>query len=174
VKNEYEVRGDTTAIFLERRDGTRLECLVDTEDLSRFNSIRKITAHFDIKSGNYYAVFYKRKNVSGYKYTEIPLHRFIIFVDSDLEVDHINRNTLDNRERNLRPVTHPQNMQNRSIYTNNKSGVRGVHWHKRQEKWIASIRVDGKLKHIGSFNTVDEAEQAVKEARRKYMPFSEE
>ncbi|MDA6380520.1 HNH endonuclease signature motif containing protein [Escherichia coli] len=43
-------------------------------------------------------------------------------------IDHINRVRTDNRISNLRLVTHSENMQNRKIQKNNKSGYRGVSW----------------------------------------------
>lgn len=51
-------------------------------------------------------------------------------IDADLEIDHINRNTLDNRIENLRLITKSRNMQNRKKCTRNTSGVKGVYWDK--------------------------------------------
>ena len=51
----------------------------------------------------------------------------------------------------------------RGVQKNNKSGVRGVFWHNRRKKWCAQIKFQGKLRHLGYF---DELEDAAK-ARRK-------
>lgn len=59
------------------------------------------------------------------------------------EIDHINGARDDNRFANLREATRSQNMMN--------SAKRGVCFHKRQGKWTASIRVNGKRTHIGTF-----------------------
>lgn len=75
----------------------------------------------------------------------------------NMEVDHINQNTLDNRRGNLRICTHGQNQQNSRKYTCNKSGFRGVVWHKRIKKWQAQIRSNGKNHHLGYFKTPKEA-----------------
>ena len=51
---------------------------------------------------------------------------------------------------------------------NNKSGVKGVYWHKRDKKWEAILYVHGKRTFVGQFETIKEAEEALKEARKKY------
>lgn len=81
------------------------------------------------------------------------------------EIDHRNRDATDNRWRNLRASTHAKNMLNVSMYKSNTSGITGVVWDKRHEKWIARCRVDGKQKHIGRFDTPSEAGRAVSDFR---------
>ena len=77
------------------------------------------------------------------------------------EVDHINGNRSDNRIENLRVVTRAENFRNKSRYASNKSGVTGVHWHSAAGKWCAAISIaNGKTKHIGLFDTVDDAAAA--------------
>jgi hypothetical protein len=102
------------------------------------------------------------------------LHREIMGVtDPKIEVDHRDGNKLDNRRSNLRVVTHAENLQNRKgLDRNNKSGYRGVHWDKRDRKWLAHTRLKGKLYHLGSFDDVHEAGRAASEFRAKHMPFS--
>ena len=46
---------------------------------------------------------------------------------------------------------------NQRMKSNNTSGVKGVYYHKSIGKWVASIGVESKLKHIGSFKTIEEA-----------------
>lgn len=70
-------------------------------------------------------------------------------------VDHINRNSLDNRRANLRAVTPAQNSLNRSIGRNNTSGYKGVS--RYGTKWGARIHVDGKRVWLGVFDTPEEA-----------------
>ncbi len=65
------------------------------------------------------------------------------------EVDHINRNKIDNRWCNLRKATRRLNMSNRDIQKNNTSGTCGVIWNRFQNKWVAYYR----KKHIGYFKT---------------------
>lgn len=55
------------------------------------------------------------------------------------EIDHINRNPLDNRKENLRLVNHRINCLNRGPNKNNTSGYKGVYWNSRREKWMFAI-----------------------------------
>lgn len=82
--------------------------------------------------------------------------------------DHINRNPLDNRKANLRQATSLENMKNQSKHKNNTSGVSGVCWHKRIEKWCARIGVDNKMINLGCFDNKDDAIKARLEAEVIY------
>ncbi len=83
--------------------------------------------------------------------------------------DHINRNPLDNRKANLRQVTQRQNVFNRSIQKNNKSGIIGVRWLKDRSKWSASIRVNGKSIHLGFYQNFNDAIKKRLEAEAVYF-----
>ncbi len=76
------------------------------------------------------------------------------------QIDHINMIKLDNSINNLRNATHFQNMQNVSTSKRNKSGFKGVCFHRRDKVWQASIGFNGKLHHIGSFITADQVSAA--------------
>ena len=82
--------------------------------------------------------------------------------------DHINRNTLDNRRENLRPATQCENMRNRSLFSNNKSGITGVHWDQWKEKWVAAVKVNKKNKYLGSFIDKEDAIKARLTAEAEY------
>lgn len=88
------------------------------------------------------------------------------------DVDHINRNRLDNRRCNLRVASRSQNMQNQGIRKDNTSGYRGVYWHRDAKKWRAYIRVNNKTIMGGYFNTASEAGQRAAEMRKEYGFFS--
>ena len=59
-------------------------------------------------------------------------------------VDHINRNTLDNRRCNLRETTHKENMNNRGNVHKGASGILGIRYVKKDSSWQARIKQDGK------------------------------
>ena len=48
----------------------------------------------------------------------------------------------------------------RQIMITNKSGYRGVSWHKRYNKWVAKINVNKKRIHLGYFEDKIEASKA--------------
>ena len=76
------------------------------------------------------------------------------------DVDHINRDPSDDRLANLRAATRGQNMANKTIHKNNKSGLKGVHLHPETGKWRAQIRINRKSRHLGLFSTKGEASAA--------------
>ena len=82
-------------------------------------------------------------------------------------IDHVNGDKADNRIANLRDVFADGNSQNvRKPNSRNKSGFMGVIWF--QNKWRASMSVNGKSKWLGDYNTPEEAHQIYLEAKRKY------
>jgi hypothetical protein len=83
-------------------------------------------------------------------------------------IDHINGNTKDNRIENLREASYCQNNQNASIRKDSSSGIKGVYWHKPTKKWTASCQVNKKRHHLGCFDDIKAAENAVKLAREQY------
>jgi hypothetical protein len=78
------------------------------------------------------------------------------------QVDHKNLRRSDNRIDNLRDCSLPQNGMNRSIYRNNKTGLKGVSC--RHGRFRATIQANGKAKTIGSFGSAEEAHEAYRVA----------
>jgi hypothetical protein len=79
-------------------------------------------------------------------------------------IDHKNVNPLDNRRENLRVCTTQQNQCNKNKQSNNTSGFKGVSFHKRDQKFQAHIKINGKKKHLGYFVTAEAAHDAYKRA----------
>jgi len=101
------------------------------------------------------------------------VHRLIFlyhhgYLTPGMEIDHIDGNPGNNRIDNLREVTRSQNLQNSKISSNNTSGVKCVFWDKKSKKWMVRIVANGKIKNLGRYITLEEAEALVKEAREKY------
>lgn len=80
------------------------------------------------------------------------------------DIDHINCNPADNRIANLRLATASENQRNKRAYANNKSGHKGVTWYAPNRRWVAKIRLHGRLYHLGYFDDVDLAAAAYREA----------
>ena len=100
------------------------------------------------------------------KQKTIRLHRFILGVPDGVDVDHIDRNGLNNRRSNLRAATRAQNARNCRLCVVNSSGFKGVSWHKANKKWCANISVHGRKKYIGSFTSKEAAYDAYCAASR--------
>lgn len=92
--------------------------------------------------------------------------------EPDAEVDHINRIKTDNRWTNLREAKRAENLQNLWVRTDNKSGYSGVCWHKSTGKWQATLGVNGRIRHLGIFNTIDDAVAARVAAKSELHMFN--
>lgn len=85
------------------------------------------------------------------------------------QVDHINRNRLDNRIENLRESTQSENCGNCFKSSVNTSGFKGVEWNPKNRKWRVKIKKDYKTVEIGSFIDQVDAAQAYNLAAERYF-----
>ncbi|MDA9581152.1 HNH endonuclease [Luminiphilus sp.] len=86
----------------------------------------------------------------------------------DMQVDHIDGNPSNNHIGNLRLVYSAGNQRNASISRHNTSGFNGVHWHKAAGKWAATMHVGGKVNHLGTFTSKDDAIAARQAANERH------
>ena len=84
------------------------------------------------------------------------------------EIDHIDRNSLNNKIENLREATQSENNCNQKLRVTNKSGLKNIHWASDKKKWIAKITINKKTKFLGAYNDLELAEFVAEEARHKY------
>jgi len=84
------------------------------------------------------------------------------------DIDHIDRNPMNNRIDNLRDVSHSENLHNYKQRKTNSSGFTGVSWYARYRKWRAHIMVDNKQIHLGYFDDINDAVKARKLAKIRY------
>jgi hypothetical protein len=116
---------------------------------------------------------YLRVRLFGRSY---PAHRVIWALHygkwPEGQIDHINGDPADNRIENLRDVSHAENGRNQRLHRTNTSGFAGVNWRARSRRWLASITVNGRRKHIGCFAALADAVAARKaaEAALGYHP----
>lgn len=133
--------------------------LLDNEDYCKVidNDI-KLELRYDKTINGFYVQFKtKPSGVSKINGKDVrstkPLHRWLTNCPKEFQVDHINRNPLDNRRCNLRIVTSRENNLNKK--NNNK--VPGVRWHSQGKKWNARITIKGKDKSLGMFSRYEDA-----------------
>lgn len=99
----------------------------------------------------------------------VKLHHMILGKPpKGLVTDHINRDKLDNRKRNLRFVTQKVNLSNIGMLSTNTSGYKGVTWDKYTNKWIAQGSFNGRHQWGGSYLKIEDAVRARRKIERKY------
>lgn len=152
--NEF-VLYDTYAemITYDNHGNEKVRTLIDLEDVEKVKNYKWCESHG-------YIICNKLKTF---------LHRLIMNCPSDMVVDHINRNPLDNRKCNLRICTQQQNQTNHGVSSNNTSGTTGVYWSKAKNKWNVRIQVNYKQIHLGYFDTLEEAIEVRKKAEIEYF-----
>jgi len=89
------------------------------------------------------------------------------------QVDHINRDKLDNRRANLRFSDNRTNKQNIPAIVGS-SRHRGVSYDRSRDKWIARVQLDGQPRFFGRFATEIEAAEAASRFRAEFMPYSDD
>jgi hypothetical protein len=98
----------------------------------------------------------------------IYLSRVIMNAPSDLEVDHIWHNKLDNRKSVLRLATPSQNNMNMILRKDNTTGFKGVGFLKKKNKYRARIMINRKEIGLGWFDKIEDAIEARKRAELIY------
>lgn len=99
----------------------------------------------------------------------VLMHRLILDAPEGMEVDHINRDGLDNRRSNLRLVTTLQNAQNRPSQLNGNSRYRGVYHRRDRHTWCAQVRLNGRIAYRENFQDEESAALAAAAARQRLM-----
>ena len=132
--------------------------------ISNFGNVKNVKTEKILKPGT---------NRYGYLYVILTeddersiktIHRlvanaFLENAENKKNVDHIDRCKTNNHISNLRWATGSENNQNKSMQLNNTSGVIGVSWFKRDSKWKVQIMVNGVQKHLGYFESKEDAIQ---------------
>lgn len=108
-----------------------------------------------------------KKQKRKYMHREIMELKYNRKLKSNELVDHKNTITLDNQKNNLRLCNKAQNGMNRDLQKNNTSGYSGVCCNKNN-KFIAYIKYNSNRKHIGTYETKEEAAYNYNIAAIKY------
>ena len=145
IKNRYAIQGNTVLVYC---DNVKDKDVITKVSLNTFNSKMK---NFDVKW------FAKWNTHTSSYYIQCTKYRGY----------HINHDTVDNTDENLRKISDAQNCKNRvSKNSNNKSGYRNVAV--INGKFVVQLMVDGKNTKLGTFTDADEAGAFAKKMRQKY------
>lgn len=122
----------------------------------------------DEKEGLFYTEY------SDFGKKTITLHSLVFGdVPEGLMIDHISGKRLDNRRENLRIATSKENNANSKSRKNTTSKFKGVSFDSSRSKWISSIQLKGKTKHIGRFDSEEECAKAYDlEAWKEYGEYA--
>lgn len=95
------------------------------------------------------------------------LHHSVIRPAEGEEIDHKNRNGMDNTRENLRSASHQSNALNAKKKANATSEFKGVYRKRGRSKWTAAIKMDGAVRYLGNFETEAAAFECVQSAALK-------
>lgn len=146
-------------IPIAHKGGTN-RVLVDDEDYPAVKRYRWCLVHG-----------YAARNARPEGGTTVYMHRQILGLErgDKHQVDHINRDKLDNRRENLRLTTHALNRHNLPSYRGSTSAYRGVSWSKPHKKWRATAMLGRKQHHIGLYDDEAMAGEAAAAFRAEHM-----
>lgn len=113
------------------------EAIIDDEDFA-------LVSQYKWYCNEGYAVTY-------HKGKRVRMHRLLMDAKPGQQVDHRNRNRLDNRRSNLRICTLADNNRNITLRKDNTSGYKGVSLDKTTGHWKPLVYVNGKAKTFGQF-----------------------
>ena len=160
--NEISIENNIATMNLYDKKGNKVaETIFDSKHVNK------------VKKYKWYLRTHKSNNLKYVMGTinskKIFLHRFILNTPSNKVVDHINGNTLDNRESNTRICTQANNSKNR-IYKTSKGKVPGIYQQYGENgNYSVRITVNYKSIHVGTFKTYEEAVKARLEVEEKYF-----
>lgn len=125
--------------------------LVDDEDFEELSRFRW-HAHRSGRGGYRIVAMRNSPTING-RQTKIYMHRQVLDAPPGSEVDHKDRNPLNNQKNNIRITGRRSNAGNRKLNGDNTSGFKGVHWDRRDRRWRARMWFNGKAKRLGYFDT---------------------
>lgn len=145
--NEFIIE-ENFAILIVKHKGISIGVTIDIEDVEKVKSLGSWHAILDntLQTPSFY-ICHRYSNGNCLK-----LHRLITNCPDDMEVDHINHNTLDNRKCNLKICSRFKNQQNLRIKKTEISGV----YQRKNGRWVGNISKKNK-RYYKEFNNKNDA-----------------
>ena len=112
----------------------------------------------------YIRIYIEKKYYAAHRIAWLLVNKQLNLKD---QIDHIDGNGHNNKILNLRLATHANNCRNIGLPKHNKSGIKGVHFHKANKKWRSQIKLNGKRYWLGDFEKIEDAKNAYDKASKK-------
>lgn len=169
----YASKSETYSDF--EVDGVKLSSIIEYCDGKIFwkiSPVKWIPIGAEVGSvGNH---GYREAQIFGKRYLT---HRLIYALHHGIMpevVDHIDRNPLNNKIDNLRASDKRLNSYNSGLASNNKSGVRGVSWCKKSNKWVVRFKLNGKYLSLGYYKDLQTATKVREEYEELHVKHKEQ
>ena len=108
---------------------------------------------------------YRQIGIDGDRYrTHRVIWKLMTGRDPVAEIDHVDGDRSNNRWANLREASHSENGCNKPPPRSNTSGFKGVYFDRFAGRWKAQIKFAGRRRHLGRFDTPEEAHAAYRSA----------
>lgn len=159
-KNEIIIHeGYAEIILCDKLNNEIARSKIDIDDIDKINKYRWCVHCSD---GYVSTTIYKT-------HKKLFLHQLVLGeYDSELDIDHISGDTLDNRKSNLRLCNHYENMRNVRVRSDSSTGIKGVH-RAYNGKFKSYIVIAGKITNLGTFINIEDAIRSRLEAEHKYF-----
>ena len=157
--NQYDLSGECGIGWTSNTDK---EFYFDLED---YDKIRDYYWRESVDNTGYHYISSMIVNPDG-SHTTVRIHNI---VTGYMLCDHKDRNTFNNRKSNLREASYSENSQNRSLRSDNTSGITGVCWINRKNCWIAKLTLNGKTMYEQFFDNKESAIKARLRAELQYF-----
>ncbi len=138
--------------------------IVDVEDFEWLNQDKWHCSHY-----GYAKRAVSNKSGKGRRQVVVYMHKLLCPAPEGMIVDHINRNSSDNRKVNLRAATQKQNLWNRKFMRRGgKTRYNGIRWDKNRKKWQVRLTINGRRESFGYYADEIEAAKAYDRLAKKY------
>lgn len=160
-KNTFTIEGNIVIVDIRTKKFPEAEMLVDLNDWEILNGLQdagrlgRICCSQQKNRNTAYAVALLDRKL-------VQIHRLLL--PDSIMVDHISRDGIDNRRSNIRESNAVLNQRNRKKNSDNTSGVTGVSWHKKHQKWTVNIGINKKQTCLGYFDNLNDATSVRKAA----------
>lgn len=124
--------------------------------------VKRKTVNVGDRAGTYRTRGYRAITINRIAYFEHKLAWYIYYgYWPEFLIDHKDRDTGNNKIKNLRKANLSKNNANSNLNIRNTSGYRGVYFRRNRNKWVARIMINHKKIELGMYKTAEEAAQAV-------------